>query len=195
MERAIDVTTTVAVPLDGVRNILRERPDAVLGPVDVPGPDRRRPHRFRTTVPAVLGSGATVEQDVLLDLGMVPGKGRRSSLSIPLDWDPTGHERLLPSFRGTLEVTPTADRRCELAVTGTYDVPLGPIGRFGDAVVGRRVARRSLAAFATRIAQRVERECIRREQAGHRSPTPYNVDLREQTGSEHAASTSFERPA
>ena len=78
-----------------------------------------------------------------------------TGLVLPVAWQATGRERLFPTFDGELEAS-EADDGTRLRLHGTYTVPLGVIGRFGDGVVGWRLARRSLDALlaAARTATR-----------------------------------------
>lgn len=67
---------------------------------------------------------------------------------------------LFPTFSGTLSVTPLREYGCELWLQGTYDVPMGELGRLADATLARGAARESLqrllAWFADEIARAVE---------------------------------------
>jgi hypothetical protein len=66
-----------------------------------------------------------------------------------------------------------------LSVAGVYTVPLGPVGRFGDGLIGRRLARQSLTAFLEDAAGRIEADIHRRTTSETWRPSPYRVALRE----------------
>lgn len=41
-------------------------------------------------------------------------------------------------------------------------MPLGPVGRFGDGVLGHRLARRAMIQLVERLAAHIEAEVVRR---------------------------------
>lgn len=167
------------VAADTVWMILDGAPEIVLGArVREAGVGRRV---FRTTVPAEVAAGTTVEQSVRLTLGSVQREPSGDSVSVGVSWEPVGLQRVLPSFTGDLRIGPAEGRGAALELRGTYRVPLGPVGRFGDSVVGHRVARRSLDRYVDRLAARLDHEAVRRGTASTVRPAPYNDDLRPHT--------------
>ncbi|HEX6421348.1 MAG TPA: hypothetical protein VFZ77_22795, partial [Acidimicrobiales bacterium] len=60
-----------------------------------------------------------------------------------------------------------------------YTVPLGPVGRFGDGLVGRRIARQSFESFLEDTAARLDAEVHRRSATVTWRARPYAVDVRE----------------
>jgi len=96
-----------------------------------------------------LGAGAAMTQRVDCELGPFTEAG--AERSAPLLWRATGRRRLFPVFRGTVTVA-KHDGGAILAVEGEYAPPLSVLGRAGDRVLGRRVARASLGGFAQRLA-------------------------------------------
>jgi len=69
-----------------------------------------------------------------------------------VEWQPSG-EGPYPTFSGTMNVYAEPDpRQSRLEIDGTYDSPGGAIGRIFDALIGRRMARASLADLVERIA-------------------------------------------
>ena len=155
MERTIKAVAPLRTDVQEARRILRDAPASVLGPAEH---DERglAPRRFHTTVPAVVGSGATVEHDVLMELGRVPGD--EQPVVVEFSLHPVGHASVLPVFEGELVIEPSGAQHGAntLTVRGTYTAPLGPIGHVGDSLVGRRVARSSMEVFAARIAIKLD---------------------------------------
>jgi hypothetical protein len=97
-------------------------------------------------------AGTSLQQVVACHVGKP--RVTRDAVRVHLRWEPLAHERWLPSFDGELVVA-AVDDETSLQLRGFYTVPLGPIGRFGDGVAGRRIARRSLADFLGAIARRL----------------------------------------
>lgn len=174
MERSIDATTHVRAPLARVCDVLRDDPGPVLGDIVVVEPGRRRTFSVRLTAP--LASGTSVEQEVAVTLG--PVAVEHGEVTVPLRWEPTDHQRLLPDFRGELVARRCGAGRTELALCGSYQVPLGPIGRFGDSVLGHRVARHSVTHLLETLGERIDREVDRRDVPVAHRPAPYPPDLR-----------------
>lgn len=74
--------------------------------------------------------------------------------------------------------TDIAPRGSRLTIAGSYGVPLGPIGKFGAAVVGHRLARAALDNLVEKLGRRLDTEAARRRASISYRPAPYNEDLR-----------------
>lgn len=176
MERQLQASASVRAPLAIAADLLRNDPGAVFvdGPTTV---EQRRARRFSVPVGAAVGSGTALEQLVELEIGTVRVEG--GTATVPLRWEPAGHQRLLPTFVGELVLRAGGSGRTDVELNGSYRVPLGPVvGRFGDTLVGRRIARQSLGSLIARAALRLDLVVDRRREDLPRS-TPYNADLRE----------------
>jgi hypothetical protein len=179
MERLIDGSTTIRVPLARAQEVLLDDPGAVLS--ETRTADDRRERTFQMDMGLDLGAGASVRQSVSVKLG-IP-RPIDDGLVLPLAWHATGREEWLPTFTGELAVT-AARQGTRVRLSGVYTVPFGVVGRFGDGVLGRRLARRSLRALVERLAGHLESEAqAHLDSAGWR-PAPRPVDLREQGPSE-----------
>ena len=145
--------------------VLVDDPASVLGAVP-PGADRRA-RRFPAELEVAMGAGASLRQEVVVDVGAVSVvDADDGGILLPLSWRAAGRQSLFPAFRGDLEVVAGEDGSV-LRLRGAYTVPLGTLGRFGDGVVGRRVARRSLEAFLHEAGRRLDEAVAgRAEQAG-----------------------------
>jgi hypothetical protein len=64
---------------------------------------------------------------------------------------------LFPVFTGELQATRLSDAMTELALVGSYEPPLGPVGELVDRVVLHRLARQALGGFLARVGERVAR--------------------------------------
>lgn len=157
------------------RDVLLEDPRRVFGETDTE--DQRRDRRFRVPLGAVIGSTTEVQQEVEVELELPRAEG--DMVTTPISWHPVAHERMLPSFDGELVLRSCGAGRTEMSLRGAYLVPLGPIGRFGDGVAGRRIARRSITDLLDRIARNLDEEVDRRLQSIPHRPAPYPHDMRE----------------
>ncbi len=173
MERHLEASTSLHSPLVQVRSVLREHPCVAFS--DHATLDERRDNRYKTDVEVQVGGGASVHQEVEIELG--PLRSDATSVNIPVRWSATGHTSLFPVFDGAVEVT-ADDGTCTLKIEGTYRAPLGLLGRVGDRLVGKRAAEATAEAFVRHVAERIDRAADRSAESGPRRPAPYPVDLR-----------------
>ncbi|MGD9998957.1 MAG: hypothetical protein AB7N61_18270 [Acidimicrobiia bacterium] len=158
MDRFIEATTTIDLPFEESSAVLG-RDVALLfddgtshtGPFD---------DDHQASLSISLGAGATVRQQVTLEVG--EARSSRQSLERDVAWRAVGHGRSLPRFNGALEALPDGPRT-KLRLVGTYTVPLGVVGKFGDRVLGHRLAVQSLEMLIGDVAARVEAESGRSE--------------------------------
>ena len=85
------------------------------------------------------------------------------------------HPDVFPVFDGELSVERDEQGAAVLWLRGVYAVPFGPVGRFGDGVGGRRVARRCIAGFLDDIARRLD--AIAEPLEPHDEPHHYAVEV------------------
>lgn len=172
----IEARTRIRAPLDQAAEVLRDDPGAVI-----PG-EQQDEREFSTRLATPVGA-TVVHQEVNLQIGTVTAVSA-DEMAAPLSWQPVAHERLLPDFDGRLSVRvdPHGDR--EIVLRGIYEVPLGAVGRFGDSLIGRRVARYSVSDLLGRLAERLDREVDRRMATVSSAPAPYPVELSEHPGPE-----------
>jgi hypothetical protein len=153
MDRVLDVGRTVRALFEVASGLVVDDPARVFAPgVDAGG---RSARRLPVEMTAELGGGTTVAQTVIVELGRPAVLPTR--VTCPLTWRPTDHTNLLPVFRGSLFMTPEG-LDTGLWLRGTYQPPLGRVGRFGDGLVGHRIARRTVATFLDTVARRIEAE-------------------------------------
>ncbi|HEX6421150.1 MAG TPA: hypothetical protein VFZ77_21785, partial [Acidimicrobiales bacterium] len=158
MKRGVEATTTVHAPFEGVRTVLSEEPAIVMAG-DLPAPERRS-RQFRSDLGVDLPTGGAIRKAVDIEVG--PLESANGTASVRLSWRASGRDRLFPVFDGHLEIRPEGNDATRLRVHGTYTVPLGPVGRFGDGLVGRRIARQSFESFLEDTAARLDAEVHRR---------------------------------
>jgi hypothetical protein len=143
VERPIEITAVLARPAGSVIGTFLERGGALLGTVT--GGDGE--HQ-RVVVRLTVGPSA-VDQDVACVVSEVTGDEGGASMRVR--WRPIRYDRWLPSFDGVLAVLPIADETL-VSLDGSYEIPMGTVGAFGDGIVGRRLAKRTLTALMAEIA-------------------------------------------
>lgn len=163
------------VAFEQVRQVLVDDPGAVVA--EAVSPEDRRERRFRSELGVNLGAGGGIRQAVDIELGGL--RVTDDGLLLPIRWQASGRARLFPVFEGRLSAAPEDRATTRLEVKGIYTVPLGPVGRFGDGLVGRRLARQSLRDFMEDAADRIEREVHRRAEDVAWHPAEHPVALRE----------------
>lgn len=87
---------------------------------------------------------------VHLDIGMP--ELRRIGLVYPLTWTASGAKALFPKLTANLVLSHVGRERTKLTLEGTYEPPLGPIGRAVDRVLLRNVAEATVQDWVDRIA-------------------------------------------
>lgn len=132
-------TIVVGAASDVIGGLLHRDPRAVVG--------------ASTTLEATAGYGPTVRRQVALTIGTPQRDGE--VVTVPIGWHAEAHEDLFPTFDGALAAEPYAGAT-RLRLTGTYAVPLGLLGRFGNGVLGRRIAQQSVARWLEDLARVVD---------------------------------------
>lgn len=144
---------------------------------DASTPEDRRMRRLNTTLGIDLGPAGRLDARVVVEMGTARAEADRTTIAVR--WRAACWERMFPAFAGVLEARKEGEATT-LVLRGTYTVPLGPFGGFGDGLAGRRVARRSLTAFLEQAARRLDAEVDRRySAAAPPAVSPYPVSLRE----------------
>jgi hypothetical protein len=173
VRRVLEGRTALRDPASVVAEVLDRDADTVLGPL-VPGADREA-RRYLTTVTVEFGRGRQAAQEVEVDLVPLGDADRGTAWS--LSWTPIGTSSLLPDLEGTLAVRPDGPG-CVLVLEGSYHPPLGPVGAFGDGVIGHRVARRTVDRFMADMRERLVTALQERADAAPLRPPPTPPDLR-----------------
>lgn len=174
VRRTVEVSTAVRAPIGRATEVLVGEPGCVVA--EGCTPEERRERRFSTTLGVDLGPGGHLDARVVVELG--PARSDAERTTLPVRWRAAGWERMFPAFAGALEASRDG-AGTTLVLRGTYTVPLGPLGGFGDGLAGRRVARRSLTAFLEQAARRLDAEVAHRYHAVSPEQSSYPVALRE----------------
>lgn len=99
--------------------------------------------------PGINGHAKTVR----LEIG--PPEIRTAGLVYPVTWTATGAEALFPRLSADLILTHVGADKTKLTLQGTYDPPLGPIGRALDRFLLKNVAEATVQDWVDRIAEAV----------------------------------------
>lgn len=160
----LDVVVGLRAPLDRVVEVLTKDPASIFQP-DASA-EARDAGGFRCGLTVDVADGATMRHDVVVKVGRATRTNGGATLGLRLE--PVAHHHLLPVFDGELEAR-AAGAASQLVLKGGYTVPLGVIGRLGDALAGHRSAEQSLERLVTELAGRLEAEAERDMRAA--SPT------------------------
>lgn len=173
MGKTIDTRTTVRSPVSLARCALDDHVVEVFQGQHRAGQPRRS---FAMSVAVDLGHGTVVAQAVTVHAGRVRDRDD-GGVAMHVRWEPQ-RTHLLPSFEGELRVLPANGRRT-LELDGAYDVPLGGLGRLGDAAAGHVVAQRSLDRFVVALGHHLDRVVDEHRPQGGMRGAPETPDLRD----------------
>jgi hypothetical protein len=84
----------------------------------------------------------------------------RKGLVYPVKWVATGARTLFPTMSADLVLMHAGPKETRIVFEGTYEPPLGPLGRVIDRVALRRVAESTVKGWVDRIAEALESESI-----------------------------------
>jgi hypothetical protein len=93
--------------------------------------------------------GVSVEKTVEADVKYELGHGKPAALEVA--WTPEA-SGAFPKFSGAFHASDDSPTACRLVLTGTYAAPGGAAGGVFDAIVGRRIARATIAELLERLA-------------------------------------------
>ena len=146
--RTVEVARRMPIPLGRAVAVLQDMPHQVVGS-DLQAPWTGPDESADISVQFV---GRQVTRRVCLGFG--PLLDDDGVLGLPVWWEDAEHPALFPTFDGGLELRGDASAT-ELRLVGSYQPPLGSVGRFADSVVGHRLVLASLDAFLTAVTSRL----------------------------------------
>ena len=158
MERALEASVRVEAGPEPVIEILSRDPAGIL--TGRPSPDTSA---FAAELVVDLGGGTSLAHEVDVAFGRLPDDGPVSRFG--LAWRAHDHQGALPAFGGDLEVHPDG-KGSRLQLSGHYSLPLGPVGGFGDRLLGHRIAHRSVQSFLEAAGARIDAEIAQTRAAG-----------------------------
>ena len=95
------------------------------------------------------GSG-NLAKEVRLEIGAP--EIHRTGLIYPVSWSAVGAERLFPRLNAELIISHIGPNRTRIILDGTYQPPLGPLGKVVDRILLRHVAESTVKSWVDRLA-------------------------------------------
>lgn len=150
---------TIDRPIEDCRRVLMESPDEWLPNLvqRSQGPAEQLLARMGFSVLAV-----DVRKKAVVELGRP--LLLRDWLHIPISWEAQPVSDLFPRFEGELQLVPIGPAETKLALAGTYDPPLGDVGRAVDNLLMHTAAEATVKDFVESLGKRLEKEL---DQRGH----------------------------
>lgn len=144
--------TLVRVPL----GVVEQRLNAINGDLDEwAGIAYREGESLRARVgPHVDG----LAKEVRLEIGA--HEIHRKGLVYPIRWVATGASSLFPTMTADLVLSHVGRTQTKLTFEGTYEPPMGPLGRVIDRIAFRKLADATVKTWVDRIAQALEAESV-----------------------------------
>ena len=96
---------------------------------------------------------ADLAKTVRLEIGMP--EIRKSGLVYAISWTASGAKMLFPKLTADLTLIHVGRERTKLSLDGTYEPPLGPIGRAVDRILLKNVAESTVQDWVDRVAEAV----------------------------------------
>lgn len=84
----------------------------------------------------------------------------RKGLVYPVKWVATGARTLFPTLSADLVLSHVGPTQTRIVFDGTYEPPLGPLGRAIDRVALRRIAESTVKGWVDRIVLALEAETV-----------------------------------
>jgi hypothetical protein len=94
--------------------------------------------------------GGSVAKEVRLEIGSA--EIHRSGLIYPLKWSATGAELLFPRLSAELILSHVGRDQTRITLDGTYQPPLGSLGKVVDRVLLRKVAESTVKTWVDHLA-------------------------------------------
>ncbi len=152
---------TIKHPIEECRKVLLESPDEWLPNLvqSSQAPAEQLLARMGFSVLAV-----EVRKRAVVQLGQAIQL--RDWLHIPISWEAQPVSDLFPRFEGELQLVPIGPAETKLALAGTYDPPLGDVGRAVDNLVMHTAAEATVKDFVERLADRLASQLRKPRDAG-----------------------------
>jgi len=101
--------------------------------------------------------GIGVEADIVISIRKIEEKGSDASSGpvtrIDFEWEAAKMPNLFPLMKAELSIYPLTATETQLDFLGTYEPPLGGVGKAMNAMVGHRIAESSVHRFVDDVAE------------------------------------------
>jgi hypothetical protein len=94
--------------------------------------------------------GVGVEADITISVENIEEKS--SATRMQLEWESATMPNLFPLMKAEIAIYPLTATETQLDFQGTYEPPLGALGKAMNALVGHRIAEASVHRFVTDVA-------------------------------------------
>ena len=91
-----------------------------------------------------------IAKEIRLEIGMA--EIHRTGLAYPITWTATGAKALFPKLQAELTLAHVGPELTRLAFEGTYEPPLGPVGKLVDRALLGRFAEATVRNWLDRLA-------------------------------------------
>jgi len=152
MSREIRSYDYVNHPYEAVRNALSADAPAVFRSATKAAADRARSvaAELRVNIGAIeVGTDINI---AVKKIEETTWEGGLVVTGIELEWEASAMPGLFPIMRGQLAIYPLTSTETQLDFFGTYDPPLGPVGKALNAVAGHRIAEATVHRFVGDVA-------------------------------------------
>lgn len=156
-ERAVFVYYYVQLK-EPFQSVERKLLDRLSGFREMAAAAYREGEDLRTRIGIVGTSRPLLAKTVRMSIG-VPLRGDAET-EIPITWSATGTPGLFPSMEAGIVIAALGPDLTQVALRGSYDPPLGSVGKALDRTLFHRVAEASVKSFVDRIASSIEREAL-----------------------------------
>jgi hypothetical protein len=163
--RSVTLTAFVGRPVQEVAKLL-----AADAPVVITGAHHTMDDRVVVNLEVPLGNEGAVSRTAALTLGV--SRWDHGRFRLPLAVSAVERERWFPTFTGALEADDVGVGDTRLRLTGTYELPLGALGRMTGRAGADKLARASLYSLFVNVVSGAERELRETEPAWRPAPAP-----------------------
>lgn len=105
-----------------------------------------------------VGESQLIAKEIVLEIG--EAAKAHASTTVPISWSASGTAGLFPRMAADLVVAPIGPEQTQVSFRGTYEPPLGAVGRMLDKAVLHRIAEASVKAFIDQIAEALQKESV-----------------------------------
>lgn len=146
--RPVELVRHLPVPVEVAVSVLGDTPQQIIGS-ELAGTW----NGVHAGIGPELVAGRHVRREVRIGFGPLVEEDD-DVLVLPVWWEDADFPHLFPTFDGGLELRPEGDGT-EVRLIGSYEAPLGALGRFADTLAGHHVVMTSLETFLACAAARL----------------------------------------